>query len=260
MRKNFIKRYAGILLVVLMLVSMLYTDTSITSAAGEYVYGTGGSSVITDGAANVTGDGSVITDGAVNVTGNGSVITDGAVNVTGGSVTEVTNDSSVSYTPPVLDEAEEPKKAYNTPVWTGDVDEKFAGKGTKTAPYLIYTPEEFAGMLVTSKENSGAYYKLMNDIDLGGKPLRSNNPDGEWGGCNWGKLEFESFNGHFDGNYCLISGFYQKTEYQEKSGVFRHIDSGASVENVILTGRNDCGSAFAGSTYGLIKNCTNYVE
>lgn len=175
------------------------------------------------------------------------------------------------YNPPSLTPAETPTKAVDTLVWDGTIDTKWEGKGTKISPYLIYTPQEFAGMLTVSEEYKGTYYKLMNDIDLGGKPLRANNPDGDWGGQDWGKLNNGTFYGIFDGNYHLITGFYQKTtkdnsdgwfvyEYEKWDGLFGRIDTVSNVSNVTLCGRSDCGPAFASELKGVMNNCISYVD
>ena len=82
--------------------------------------------------------------------------------------------------------------------WGGNVASKFAGgTGTKADPYIISTADEFA-LFGSRYHNSYSYYKITEDIDLGGK--------------DWQYMKDRTFYGHLigkkeDGSKPVISNY-----------------------------------------------------
>ncbi len=88
-----------------------------------------------------------------------------------------------------------------TTPWNGtDVSESLSGSGTSADPWLIASAADLYYLAKSESSNSGKYFELIADIDLGGKEfipiglLSSTTEDG--GTTYW----FGSFLGHFDGN------------------------------------------------------------
>lgn len=111
-------------------------------------------------------------------------------------------------------------------VWSGLLATKFAGgKGTEANPYLIETPEQLA-YLIKGKSKANAYYKLMADIKLN-----------DTSKVGWEATAKEwyagyTFNGHFDGNYHIVSGlFYNKTD-AAACGLFPTVAANSSIQKL----------------------------
>ena len=119
-------------------------------------------------------------------------------------------------------------------VWDGVVADKFAGgSGTAEDPYqitngghlaLIGEAINWAEDLVTLK---GVYFKVMNDIDMNGKPIE---PIG-------GYYDDVYFSGYFDGNGKTISNINLKSYlvdgYQMNVGLFGCVRD-AVIRNVVI--------------------------
>ena len=111
-------------------------------------------------------------------------------------------------------------------VWSGLTATKFAGgKGTEANPYLIETPEQLA-YLIKGKSKANAYYKLMADIKLN-----------DTSKVGWEATAKEwyagyTFNGHFDGNYHIVSGlFFNKTD-ASACGLFPTLSENSTVQRI----------------------------
>lgn len=149
-------------------------------------------------------------------------------------------------------------------VWTGLTAQNYAGgTGTESDPYLIATGEQLY-KLVTSVNSvtKGKYYKLINDIKL--NDVYSENWDNKTGLNPWysSKGGNNSFAGHFDGDYHIVSGIYYEANSGSNfyAGLFPLIDQGTVIEN---TGITDCYisvSTVLPQTYAacFAGNTTNY--
>ncbi len=149
-------------------------------------------------------------------------------------------------------------------VWTGLTAQNYAGgSGTEDDPYLIATAEQLYKLVTSANtETKGKHYKLINDIKL--NDVYSESWEEKTGLNYWftSKGGNNSFAGHFDGDYHIVSGlFYESsTETNFYAGLFPLLDQGALIEN---TGMTDCyievstvlTSTFAGCFVG---NTTNY--
>lgn len=150
--------------------------------------------------------------------------------------------------------SQKPKKFV---VWDGSVDIEWSGSGTKESPYLIYTPAELAGVVMTAEYFQGCYYKMMEDFDLGGRPLDASDAGGEWGGYNWGELYQKDFSGHFDGNDHTIKGFYCGSEGK---GLFASITEFGSVEGLTIYGRSEGRGVICKTLMGTVTDCVSHVQ
>ncbi|WMJ83352.1 InlB B-repeat-containing protein [Oscillospiraceae bacterium LTW-04] len=106
----------------------------------------------------------------------------------------------------------------------------FQGNGTSTSPYLIKTAQDF--IAIGSKDSTGKFYKLNNNIDFNGiSPLIN-------------------FKGTFDGNNRVI---------QNTTGaLFSKVERGAVIKNLGVVDCNIVGDtvgAIANITEGSIINC-----
>ena len=162
--------------------------------------------------------------------------------------------------------------------WTGGVAEAFdGGTGTAADPYQIATAEQFAyfgTLLFTGSGTSGKYFKLTNDIYLNDinstawQKLMADNEAGlteeeratlnEWNEKT-GRAEGATpeFNGHFDGDYHVIKGFYTNSYYKFMS-IFGKMGWGfRGLKNLGIE------SSYISSTWDVFsdsgKNGTGYV-
>ena len=123
--------------------------------------------------------------------------------------------------------------------WDGTIASSFAGgSGTFIDPYLINTPSQLAYI---TKE-SGAYYKLIKDLDLDNRP--------------WKPI---TLNGNFDGNGKTISNLYINRN-QDRVGLFE--SASGKICNLTISNVNikipTCSEigALAGYSYGCeFDNC-----
>lgn len=162
--------------------------------------------------------------------------------------------------------------------WSGKVADGFAGgDGSVNNPYQIATAEEFAyfgTLLFTGSATSGKYFKLTNDIYLNDinstawQKLMADNEAGlteeeratlnEWN-VKTGRAEGATpeFNGHFDGDYHVIKGFYTNSYYKFMS-IFGKMGWGfRGLKNLGIE------SSYISSTWDVFsdsgKNGTGYV-
>ena len=123
-----------------------------------------------------------------------------------------------------------------------------AGEGTKQSPFLVTSAEEL--FLVAENINSGinasAYYKLTNNIDLGGR---------EW--TPIGATQTNSFCGYFDGNGYSICNF--KISSGTCAGLFGYVSKGTITKLGIKNFSINISSHKAGDVYagGLAGYATN---
>ncbi len=113
--------------------------------------------------------------------------------------------------------------------WTGDVAEAFeSGTGTRYDPYIIASPAQLAFLAKSVSEGttySNRYFRLANDIDLGGR---------EW--TPIGQAYATRFIGTFDGDGHTISNFKITATYDENAyvGLFGYIRENA-IQNLGVT-------------------------
>ena len=121
-------------------------------------------------------------------------------------------------------------------IWDGSVAKDYSGGyGTKLAPYIIETPEQFA--LLASKcsaggaDTVGRYYRLANDIYL------NDISDYNWKekAKPWTYGLSGAFKGHLDGNGYAVKGIYIKENSPEKkemfAGMFSTLNAGATIQD-----------------------------
>ena len=125
-----------------------------------------------------------------------------------------------------------------------------SGSGTESDPYKIYYPDQLH-QVRNYLNQSGVYFKLMNNIDIT-EWNEANNP-----GQGWEPIGVQSapFKGVFDGNGKKITGFSITRSSTDYVGFFGYIN-GATIKNLTIegpvTGHNYVG-AFIGYGTG---NCT----
>jgi len=114
---------------------------------------------------------------------------------------------------------------------------KFAGgSGTKESPYLISTREQLEALAETVNSGDsckGKYYKIINDIDLGGKkwtPIGKITPyENEEGVLLAGGYKFS---GNLDGDGHKISNIWVEEDYG--AGLIGNLDGEGEVKNIII--------------------------
>ena len=118
-----------------------------------------------------------------------------------------------------------------------------AGLGTEENPYLVSTKEQ----LLAIKYEVNAYYKLVNDIDLGGiewTPIGDKNTP---------------FGGHFDGQNHTISNFVMTDGNKNYVGFFGAIHN-ATIINLILADIKVEGNHYVGGLVGTAFGESNHIE
>jgi hypothetical protein len=120
------------------------------------------------------------------------------------------------------------------------------GSGTESDPYLIETSDQLSE--VRNHMESGTYFKLIADIDLGS--YTSWMPIGN---------DSERFKGNIDGNGYKITNLSVQSNYTYYTGLFGYLDSGSNVtnmrlENVNISGGGTFIGAIAGGSEGTINN------
>ena len=113
------------------------------------------------------------------------------------------------------------------------------GNGTEKSPYLIATAEQLALMNKNSFAD-GTYFKLIRDIDLGGKLWDSGYSAGSYG-----------FNAFLDGNGKTVSNVTVKNG----GGLFSYSLSGSIVNLNVENFIGNCAAGLVCSNSGYIKNC-----
>jgi Bacterial surface proteins containing Ig-like domains len=131
----------------------------------------------------------------------------------------------------------------------------FEGEGTEADPYRISTLEHLKTLATKvngGEKYGGKYFKLMNDIDLGG----SSSP--------WTPIGSEGkiFCGRFDGNSKTISGLYINQPTLEYQALFGYVNY-AEIRNLTVvgsvTGGRFCGGIVAKADGLTITGCTSNV-
>ena len=122
---------------------------------------------------------------------------------------------------------------------------QFSGNGTGTSsdPYQITCADE----LFEVRNALGAYYKLMNDIDLT-EWIEENTPSQGWAPIGNSSTPFT---GTFDGNSKSIKGLYinRSTDY---CGLFGYTN-GCSISNLTLEKPQITGGYYTGGIAGYAK-------
>lgn len=147
--------------------------------------------------------------------------------------------------------------------WTGGIATGFSGgSGTEDDPWLITTGDELA-FLAQQVRNwtdnyEGEYFRLQNDIDLGGAletPSEWSNPIG---------YNFIYFQGNFDGNNKRILNIYRNAADQSNVGLFGSVGSSGSVKNLTVASGTLVGKDYvagiSAKNEGLIENCYNFAD
>ena len=144
-----------------------------------------------------------------------------------------------------------------TDVWVGNIAEKFAGgTGTESDPYQISNGAELAYLAqqVNAGESySDKYFTLTADIRL-------NNDAVPTSGNQWtpigkpGKFRKPPipFSGAFDGQGHTVSGLYIESA-ATCQGLFGYIGTGATVQNLIVTGTVSVNKNIAGGIAGKVE-------
>lgn len=147
------------------------------------------------------------------------------------------NSLGISYSEQVVVMTED----IHSEKWDGSVASSFGGgSGTYIDPYLIKTPSQLAYISVGG--TYGAYYKVMNNLDLNNK--------------SWKPID--NFNGTFDGNGKTILNLSIKGDkddiglFKSGSGTIENI----TIQNIIVQNiSNNNTGALCGSFSGKIDNC-----
>ena len=139
------------------------------------------------------------------------------------------------------------------PAWDGSVATGFeSGADSETGPYIIKTGEQLAYLAqqVNAGTNySGVYFKLINSINLAGKPwtpIGNNN---------------NQFKGKFDGNGNRIYGLKVDSESSD-AGLFGYAGEGSEISNLsvieanIATSQSKAGAICGYLNSGTISNCS----
>jgi hypothetical protein len=162
--------------------------------------------------------------------------------------------------------------------------EPISGSGTQSDPYLIFHPYH----LTLIKNNLTAYYKLVNNIDLGSAigmvanidytdwNLSLDNPSAPLynSGNGWEGLSLNGrFEGVFDGNGKKIKNILTRYNLTSASFsvLFNDLGVGGVIKNLILDkGLVDCRNTILNLGYGsftryayynsLIENCSNHIN
>jgi len=115
-----------------------------------------------------------------------------------------------------------------TVIGPGPVSDLLKGTGTQDDPYLIYTADEME-VIADDPDEWGKHFKLMADIDLGGRP-----------GVDFSMSFYQysyPFTGSFDGNGRTISNFACVYEEYAGGGFFGSVES---VDCRIRDSEDDC--------------------
>ncbi len=112
------------------------------------------------------------------------------------------------------------------------------GSGTEKDPYQITNADQ----LFDVRNNLNAYYKVMNDIDLG-TWIQDDNPIQGWAPIG---TATSPFTGTFDGNYKSIKGLFINRSTMDEQGLFGYVKNGyvkkVCLVNARVTGRNRVGA------------------
>lgn len=132
-------------------------------------------------------------------------------------------------------------KSYSTTSYV-----EYAGSGTESDPYQVYTVDDLVGM------NGNYYYKLMNDLDLTSWISNNSSTNG------WIPLgRNNSVAAHFDGGNHAISGLWINNT-ENYTGLFGNASS-ASIKNLnvaVANGKTVKGGAYTAILLGRGTNVT----
>lgn len=151
-------------------------------------------------------------------------------------------------------------------VWDGTTALVYGeGLGSQEKPYLIYTPQQLSLLSKSVKAGNnypGVYFKLVNDINLGGKAITAQ----QWTpiGINVGGVKM-AFKGSFDGANKSISDLYINDKLVSYLGLFGYISTGAEVKNIYVVSGSINGAGMLGGVVGhneagTVKNCLSGVN
>lgn len=156
---------------------------------------------------------------------------------------------------------------------TGPTDWGLSGSGTEADPYQIKTADDFTKMAqscTASHKGTGEYFKMMNDIDFGGKatsPVQFP-AIGKDGNAQIANIAY-GFDGTFDGDNHTIKGIYHTNNGKDAAGkynaLFGCIDKNGVVKNIIMSKDNHIESysyvgTIASLNMGKIENCVNNAD
>ena len=111
------------------------------------------------------------------------------------------------------------------------------GSGTEKDPYQITNADQ----LFDVRNDLTAYYKVMNDIDLGAW-IQEDNPNQGWMPIGNTTMPFE---GVFDGNFNLIKGLFINRSSTDYVGLFGTIKS-ATIKNTCILNPQISGKDYVG--------------
>ena len=140
-----------------------------------------------------------------------------------------------------------------TGAWNGAIATSFeGGNGSTSSPYLIKTPDQLAYLakLINDTSTASAYsgksYKLVADIDLGGREWT---PIGATMAVSDSDTAKQRFKGTLDGDGYSITNF-KITQKQSIAVGFFTITEGATIKNLTMQGK---------VTAGLVNMTTSHV-
>ena len=116
------------------------------------------------------------------------------------------------------------------------------GSGTEKDPYQITNADQ----LFDVRNDLTAYYKVMNDIDLGAW-IQEDNPNQGWTPIG---TETSPFNGDFNGNNKVIKGLYINRPNMNNQGLFGFTGH-ANIRNVSLVNPIVSGAEYIGALVGM---------
>ena len=125
-----------------------------------------------------------------------------------------------------------------------------SGSGTESDPYKIFYADQL-NQVRNFCNQSGVYFKLMNDIDLTDW-LKGNNPGEGWEPIG---TSSEPFKGVFNGNGKMLTGFYINRTSTNFVGFFGYL-SGATVRNLTIIGSSVKGNQNTGAFVGKAEGST----
>ncbi len=153
------------------------------------------------------------------------------------------------------------KSSTATQSWNGTASSLFqSGEGSRENPYIIETPEQLAFLAQTvnaGNSYSGKYFRIMNDLDLGGASKKSWIPIGN--------SEATSFAGTLWGEDKIISNlFFDAGKSKAACGLFGYLSDSSRVAHIILDKscniKGDVAGGIAGNNRGKIGFCVSKVN
>lgn len=160
-----------------------------------------------------------------------------------------------------------------TDVATEPTTWELTGSGTEADPYQIKTADDFSKMATNctaTHKGTGEYFKMMNDIDFGGKATSPVQLPaiGKEENAQIAKIAY-GFDGTFDGDNHTIKGIYHTNNGNNAegkyNGLFGCIDKNGVVKNIVISKDNHIESygytgTIASLNMGKIENCVNNAD